>query len=112
MDTSSSDAASASQQELFTRTTPAIPKRIILEYVNGDWAGMFQIIGLIADAPPSHITGPFQVGDGPIIEFASLIRVGYKFVHYREVVDRSKFAGRLGDYMPGNRTGDFDPNQV
>lgn len=112
MDTSSNSAASANQGELFTQPTPTT-RRLVLEYVNGDWAGVHQIFGLYAGTPPGYIHGPFQVGgESPVIEFASLVRVGHRFAHYREVFDRSTLTGRFDDYMPGNRVGGFDPRQA
>jgi hypothetical protein len=70
-----------------------------------------QVFGL-GDVPPTHVSGPFQIGNSPVVEFASLVRVTPRAAYYREVADKSSLTGRLGDYMPGKGVGDFDPKQV
>lgn len=93
-------------------------KRIVLEHTRGHLNGLYRIIGLAAyDDYPPHIQGPCQITcgdyvDDHVIEFASLIRVFPRWCHYREVVDKSRLTGRLGDYTPGGRVGDLDPAQV
>lgn len=88
------------------------PKRLVLEYVRDSaYKGINQVFSM-AVTPPTHVQGPFQVGDGPVVEFASLIRVNHNAAYYREVVDKSALTGRLGDFMPGKNVGDFDPAQV
>lgn len=88
-------------------------KRLVLEYVrDSEFKGLFQIIGRVQGEPPDHIPGPFQVTEGMVVEFASLIKVSPRAVYYREVYDKTQFAGRLGDYMPGGRVGNFDPQQA
>lgn len=84
------------------------PKRQVLEYTTGYMKGMFQIVGLTSAELP-HLAGPFQVGNGPIVEFASLIRVRERWIHYREVPDKSTL-GRFGDVFPTLKN--FDPRQV
>ncbi len=85
-------------------------KRQVLEYTTGYMKGMFQIVGLTSAELP-HLAGPFQVGNGPVVDFASLIRVRERWIHYREVLDKGSLSGRLGDYFPGNRVGSMDPKQ-
>lgn len=86
-------------------------KRLVLEHMQGPMAGLYQIVGTIRGDIPQQIQGPFTVAGNPNpIEFASLIKVKERWVLYREVMER--FAGRLGDYMPGNRPGEWDPRQT
>ena len=83
-------------------------KRIVLEYTQGPLAGMLQIGGLLEEVSP-FIQGPFSVGPaGQVIKFASLVAVKQRYVHYREVMDRSTAVGKFGDGFPRN----FDPRQV
>ena len=89
-------------------------KRLVVEHTKGKLKGIYRICGRTDGDVPSHIPGPVQLSADPedILEFASLISVKPRHIHYREVWDRAELAGRLGDYMPGGRVGDFDPKQV
>ena len=80
--------------------------------------GIFRIIMLTAEDGfyPPELHGPVQFSDDPEeppVEFASLIKVQPRWVHYREVTDSALVTGRLGDYMPAPKgTSNFDPLQL
>ena len=109
---------------LTEQTTPELPalpevkshKKLVLEHTQGSLKGIFRIfgcsdVGYPTELPPMHIGNDAEVGRNPI-EFASLIAVRPRWVHYREVFDRSGVAGRLDDFHPKGPAPSFSPAQV
>ena len=78
-----------------TKVTPAVitsgdklekEKRLVLEHTDGPLKGLFRIISVLAQEPPSGIYGPLSIGgESHIVEFASLIEVHPRWCHYREL---------------------------
>ena len=79
------------------------PKRLVIEHTDGPLKGLFRIVGLTPEPPPSGIHGPLSIGgEEHIIEFASLIKVHPRWCHYRELFKPSleRFNEPLKDFHP------------
>ena len=75
------------------------PKRLVIEHTDGPLKGFFRICGLIMGQPRAALLGPFSIGaEAHVVQFASLIRVYPKWVHYREIINTP--TGKFNDFHP------------